>query len=185
MEFCSAHQRVTAKADWEARGYPEIKWEGLTARAMSYRNKILRVIDGQAPSHFRSKLEKAVQSGKNRNMAQSIMTDEFRALTPGYYGSRGGRILMEAIMTDTILSSALRKQAASDKLISSGGVSAYVQAVLVPELAIWLVQGDMGVDEVQARQILQESIDIGDLLNEEENEDIILEDDAGNVSQDE
>jgi hypothetical protein len=67
-------------------------------------------------------------------------------------------------------SSHIRRLAATDKIISSGGVSGYVQAVLVPELAVLLVKEDMGVDDEEARGILQESIEIGDLLNEEEEE---------------
>lgn len=64
----------------------------------------------------------------------------------------------------------LRNLAASNKLLSSGGVSGYVQAVLVPELAVLLVMQDMGTDEEGARTILRDSVDIGDLLNEEEDE---------------
>lgn len=67
-------------------------------------------------------------------------------------------------------SSQIRRLAATDKLISSGGVSGYVQAVLVPELAVLLVKEDMQVEDEAARVILQESIQIGDLLNEEEEE---------------
>lgn len=71
----------------------------------------------------------------------------------------------------TTFSSQIRRLASTDKIISSGGgVSGYVQAVLVPELAILLVKEDMGVDDEEARVILQESIEIGDLLNEEEEE---------------
>ena len=70
----------------------------------------------------------------------------------------------------TTFSSQIRRLAATDKIISSGGVSGYVQAVLVPELAVLLVKEDMGVDDEEARVILQESIEIGDLLNEEEEE---------------
>ena len=64
----------------------------------------------------------------------------------------------------------LRRLAASDKLISSGGVSRYVQAVLVPELAVLLIKDDMKVDEERAREVLRDSVDIGNLLNEEEDE---------------
>lgn len=64
----------------------------------------------------------------------------------------------------------LRRLAASDMLISSGGVSRYVQAVLVPELAVLLVTDDMRVDEEKAREVLRDSVDIGNLLNEEEDE---------------
>lgn len=67
----------------------------------------------------------------------------------------------------------LRRLAASDKLIASGGVSGYVQAVLVPELAVLLVMDDMNVDQDEAREILRGSIDLGNLLNEEEDELII------------
>ena len=69
--------------------------------------------------------------------------------------------------------SKLRRLAASDKLISSGGVSRYVQAVLVPELAVLLVKDDMKVDEEKAREVLRESVEIGNLLNEEEDEIIM------------
>lgn len=41
----------------------------------------------------------------------------------------------------------------------------YAQAVLVPELAVRLVKEDMGVDVDSARQILRESIEIGEKLN--------------------
>ena len=64
----------------------------------------------------------------------------------------------------------LRRLAASDKLISVGGVSRYVQAVLVPEMAVVLVMDDMKVDEEKAREVLRDSVDIGNLLNEEEDE---------------
>lgn len=64
----------------------------------------------------------------------------------------------------------LRRLVASDKLISSGGVSGYVQAVLAPELAVMLVMQDMGTDEEGARAVLRDSVEIGNLLNEEEDE---------------
>ena len=63
--------------------------------------------------------------------------------------------------------SKIRRLAASDKLISSGGVSRYV---LVPELAVLLIKDDIKVDEEKAREVLRDSVDIGNLLNEEEDE---------------
>lgn len=69
----------------------------------------------------------------------------------------------------------LRRLAGSDKLIAgSGGVSGYVQAVLVPELAALLVMEDMHVDKQRAIEVLSESIEIGDLVNEEEEDQSIL-----------
>ncbi len=75
---------------------------------------------------------------------------------------------VENIMTR--FASKLRRLAAADKLISSGGVSAYVHAVLVPELGMLLIKDDMSVDEGKAREVLRSSVDIGNLLNEEEDE---------------
>ncbi len=70
----------------------------------------------------------------------------------------------------------VRRLAATDKLIASAGVAGYVQAVLAPELAVMLVMEDMRVDEDEARAILRNSKEIGDLLNEEEDEMIRDED---------
>ena len=67
--------------------------------------------------------------------------------------------------------SKLRLLSASDDLISSGGVSEFVQAVLVPELALLLIKNDMNIDdEEHAREMLRNSVDIGHMLNEEEDE---------------
>ena len=68
-------------------------------------------------------------------------------------------------------SNLLRRLGTKDKLVvSSGGVTGYMQAVLVPELAVALVREDMGVDADKARAILKESADLGELVNEEEDE---------------
>ncbi len=65
----------------------------------------------------------------------------------------------------------IRRLAVSDDLISSGGVSEFVQAVLVPEMAVLLVQADMHIDDKEkAREVLRSSVDIGHVLNEEEDE---------------
>lgn len=79
----------------------------------------------------------------------------------------------------------LRRLAVSDKLVSSSGVLNYVQAVLVPELAVLLVKEDMGVDEDErAREILRASVEIGDLLNEEEEEVVQLAEREGDEDKD-
>lgn len=66
----------------------------------------------------------------------------------------------------------LRLQADRDRLISSRGVSNYVQAVLVPELATLLVMDDLKVDAEEARKVLRDSVELGNFLNEEEDEAI-------------
>ena len=70
----------------------------------------------------------------------------------------------------------IRNLATSNKLISSGGVSGYIQAVLIPELATMLIMEDMKINEEEARATLRASVEIGNLLNEEEDELITNED---------
>ena len=63
----------------------------------------------------------------------------------------------------------IRAAACADDLIVTCGVVAYVQEVLVPELLVMLVKEDLCIkDEAQARQVLEESTEIGDLLNPED-----------------
>lgn len=59
----------------------------------------------------------------------------------------------------------LRRLAATDEIVKKAGVAGYAQSVLVPELAVRLVKEDMGVDDDSARQILRDSIAIGQKLN--------------------
>jgi len=66
--------------------------------------------------------------------------------------------------------SKLRRRAPTDKTISTGGVAAYIQSVLAPELAVLLVMDDMKTDADNARAILKDSTDIGNLVNEEEDD---------------
>jgi hypothetical protein len=69
------------------------------------------------------------------------------------------------------LSDRLRKQAAKDDLVAasgiSGGVSGFINTVLVPELATQLVREDLKVPAARAREIAAESAELGDLLNPE------------------
>jgi hypothetical protein len=59
----------------------------------------------------------------------------------------------------------LRRLASSDHIVKTAGVAGYAQSVLVPELAVRLVREDMGVSDDAARQILRESIQLGQKLN--------------------
>lgn len=54
----------------------------------------------------------------------------------------------------------------------TGGVSGYLQSVLVPEMALALVMEDADCDAEEARRIIKESSDIGDALNEVEQEKV-------------
>ena len=185
--FCRAHKVKSAREEWSRRGYPEITWTFLPARIKKHHSHLRKVLSGKIPSSYRESLEATIKTGKNRTLRQSMLTGNIRGLTPGYYGSRGARVMYEQFSlrrvrhTDSVdrmegimskFSSEIRKLAATDKTISSGGVSNYVQAVLVPELAVLLVKEDMGCDDDAAKNVLKDSIDIGDLLNEEQDDEI-------------
>lgn len=70
----------------------------------------------------------------------------------------------------------LRRRAGSDNAIAamgvSGGVSGYLQSVLVPEMALALVMEDADCDADEAKRIIEESSDIGEALNEAEEEKV-------------
>ncbi|KAI9839339.1 MAG: hypothetical protein M1837_002224 [Sclerophora amabilis] len=168
--FCRAHKTESAKTEWSKRKYPVIDWTELPKRFKQFYPHLRDILLGKEKSFYRNVLEANVKTGKNRTLQQSLLTQGFTTLTPGYYGSRGAQVMMESIMSE--FSSQMRKLAASDRLISSGGVSGFVQAVLVPELAVSLVKEDMVVeDDEKARTILKDSIEMGDLLNEEDDGD--------------
>lgn len=57
------------------------------------------------------------------------------------------------------------KAAASDRLIAKSSVSAFIQHVLVLELAVLLIADDMSVRSKTAHKILEDSQDIGEKLN--------------------
>jgi hypothetical protein len=61
----------------------------------------------------------------------------------------------------------LKKKAVKDRRISSRGPTAFVQAVLVPEVAVLLIMEDMNVEVEEARDILEDSASVGELIHEE------------------
>jgi len=73
-------------------------------------------------------------------------------------------------------SGVLRKRALEDSLIAARGHTTYLQAVLVPELAVRLIMEDMKIGEVKARDVLEESVWVGEVLNDEL-KDVVLESD--------
>ena len=168
-EFCKSHKIKSAHDDWRQRGYPNIDWTTFNQRMMSYHSAIENTLQGHKPSFYRNALEDSIRAGKNRTLKQTMMQGhDLEGLCLGYYGSRGAKMMVDNIIVR--FASKLRRLGNSDKLISTSGVSGYVQAVLAPELAVLLVMDDMNTDEDGAREVLKESVDIGNLLNEEEDE---------------
>lgn len=73
------------------------------------------------------------------------------------------------------LSDAIRERAKTDRLVSpsgyQGGISGFVQGVLVPHLAELLISDDMRLKgnkwEARARELIAESADMGELVHPE------------------
>ncbi|KAL0938756.1 uncharacterized protein CTRU02_205366 [Colletotrichum truncatum] len=159
LQFCRLHKRKSAEEIWKTRCFPEIDWDELPTRVSDHYDVLEDIINGGA-SHYSALLSNTVKEGKNRTLLKAE-----GSLTPGYYGPRGLRALSEGIISR--FSSVLRKRAVEDRLISSRGYSNYVESVLVPELAVLLICEDMKIGPEEARDVLEESKWIGDLLHED------------------
>ncbi|KAK5630014.1 hypothetical protein RRF57_005729 [Xylaria bambusicola] len=167
--FCRSHKRKSAAKAGTEKGYPSIDWDALDSRLSSHKNFLQGVLEGTQVSHYRKILKERVDSGKNRTLLTSHDN-----LTPGYYGPKGLQVMTQFIMRT--LSNVLRRRAVEDKLISARSYTGYVQTVLVPELTVRLIMEDMSVEEERARDVLEESVEIGELLHEEDRDVVMIND---------
>ena len=170
--FCRTHSVATARTSWLERGYPTIDWAALPERlATSDYDAFIRALiadDASAPTYHRQRFTTSVGSGVHRTVAQSfIHTGEDGSATSGYYGSRGAGIIGEFVASKYW--EELRDVAGRDKVVAAGGgVSGFVQRVLVPEVVCNLVGEDMGVSGNEARRTVEEGAEVGGWLCEEE-----------------
>ncbi|KAK5135413.1 hypothetical protein LTR08_005355 [Meristemomyces frigidus] len=174
QRFCRYHKQHSARQTWKDRGYPDIDWDGFRARLQkrNHTSHLRRIISGETESVYRMQLEKTLKKGGNKSLLQaaSDMSDK-KGASVGYYGPRGEKLMTEHVLAN--FADALRDHATKDRLVSvagvSGGVSGFVQAVLVPELAVSLVSEDLGSTNVQsAVAVLVESAELGELLHPEQ-----------------
>jgi hypothetical protein len=161
--FCRAHRKKSARTEWTEKGYPNIDWDDFDARLAQHHSYLKNLLDG-ASSYYRDILAEQIRSGKDRTLLQAVSNSD-NSLTPGYYGSRGFRAMSENIIEH--FSSQLRKIAIKDRLVATRGVTGYVQNVLVPELTVRLICEDLRLEPDEARQVMRDSVGLGDLLNEE------------------
>ncbi|KAI4138661.1 MAG: hypothetical protein LQ341_004567 [Variospora aurantia] len=171
QRLCKAHRVRSAEGTWKAKGYPSVDWTSFPQRLAKYDSALTDVLSGTTSSFYRNAYEDQVKAGGNRTLQQTLMSgSNSEDLKRGYYGTKGARMIMDHLMLR--FAARIRRRAATDKLVSAAGVAGFVQAVLAPELVVMLVKDDMQVDEEQARVVLEESSEIGHLLNEEEDETI-------------
>lgn len=158
-KFCQTHQKEDAKREWVKLDYPRINWTNLDARINKHHKIVKKLINGM-DSYYRADFQAKIDAGQDRNLRKATTN-----LTPGYYGGRGMRVLSENIMNEH--SKLLKKRAPLDTLLSARGVTAFVQSVLVREVAVLLIKEDMRYSTDEARALLEDSARIGELVHEE------------------
>ncbi|CAG8262812.1 unnamed protein product [Penicillium salamii] len=168
QQFCESHKVRSALQQWEQRKYPTIAWDQFETRVQSLFPAIEKLLIPDAPSYYRNTLDGILASGKAKNFRLTIDGKGLEVITCGYYGTKGASLMLDAVIAR--FSRSLRRLAATDRIVKTAGVAGYAQCVLVPELAMRLVKQDMGVDDEEARQIMRESMDIGQKLNPEAND---------------
>lgn len=177
--FCKYHKQHEARHIWQQQGYPEISWGRLETRMREQHPRLINILHGHSPSMFRQELAKQIASRGDRTIKTTYAGSTSSTVSTGYYGPRGQKLMLEHISAQ--LSDELREASLTDALISSagvgGGVSGFVQSVLVPEMAVGLVAKDMKVTEDKARQILVDSKALGEMLHDEERERVQEADD--------
>ncbi|PHH65467.1 hypothetical protein CDD81_2247 [Ophiocordyceps australis] len=158
MRFCQMHKKHTAVEAWQSRGYPDIDWKTLVSRFAVHRKFLLDIIHGEK-SFFRAMQAHKIATGQARTVLKE------GNLNPGYYGPRGFDMMCDYLGEE--YKNELKDRARSDRVIAGRGVAAFVQTVLVAELAVQLIKDDMGVSDEEAREILEDSKALGDLVHTE------------------
>lgn len=156
--FCNLHKQRTAEQTWKDLDYPTIDWDAIETRFAAHRDRLLAIVEGRA-SHFRNIHAKNVQEGRARSMKR----DE--NFNPGYYGPRGFNAMCDYLVQE--FSAVLKKRAVDDRVIAGRGSAAFIQAVLVAELGVRLIMDDMDLSESEARQVMEDSKVLGELVQPE------------------
>jgi hypothetical protein len=171
-KFCSQHRIAEARKQWKAKAYPAISWEELgDARVSKQLPHLESVISRRTKSFYLDQLDSAVEAARgNRRKVQRYLNEDLINIAKiGYYGPKGSRIMVNALAER--LSDALTEALKSDSAVRAVGAGNYVGAVLMPELAVQLVMEDMKLcSSEKGRKVLDESTEIGELLNPDDDE---------------
>ncbi|OJJ47699.1 hypothetical protein ASPZODRAFT_131255 [Penicilliopsis zonata CBS 506.65] len=163
QRFCESHKKASAEREWKEKGFPTIDWDTFDERIRAHFDDLESLLVPDSTSYYRNILDSALKEGKAKNFRLSLSGDGLETISCGYYGSRGASKMLHAVTTR--FSRKLRRLAASDRIVKGAGVAGYAQSVLVPELTIRLVKEDMNVGDEKARQILRETITLGEQVN--------------------
>ncbi|RMZ66881.1 RTC4-like domain-containing protein [Pyrenophora seminiperda CCB06] len=185
--FCHAHKKKSAQDEYTQEGYPEIDWKALPRRIRRHKSTLTKLLGKDSCSIHRDRYEPLALTGKaasvpsrRTDLSQSAQDslDSFaldeHAAYPGYYGPHGRRVITEHVMET--FKSELKKS--KDRVVQASGIAAFVQAVMVPEVAILLIMEDCKVDKEAAEGIREKTYNMGLLLNEEIEDEIERVDDS-------
>jgi len=174
--FCNAHRKKSALGDYRKEGYPTINWEMLPTRIRKHRMTLFRILSNERPSIYRDRYEPLALTGKaaaapsrRKDLPASVQEElasyalDDQSTYPGYYGPHGRRAITEHVMR--VLKNEIKN--CKDPVVQASGPAAFVQAVLVPEMAVMLIMEDCQVDRDRAEEIREKTYDMGMLLNEE------------------
>ncbi|KAF4495164.1 RTC4-like domain containing protein [Fusarium agapanthi] len=156
--FCAKHKQETAKDTWRERGYPHVDWSRLEGRLDDHRAYLTKIVNGKQ-SFFRDILAEKIETGQARSLKKE------GNLNPGYYGPRGCKLMCDYLVEE--FGESLKENATKDRVIAGRGSAAFIQSVLVAELAVQLIMEDMDVSASEAREIMEESKALGELIHEE------------------
>ncbi|KAL2848074.1 RTC4-like domain-containing protein [Aspergillus pseudoustus] len=173
--FCDSHKQSSVEEEWADKGYPTIDWAKFNERIRSHFDSLEKVLVPGSSSYYRNVLISKLKSGKAKNFSLTLSDDSLETISCGYYGTRGSAIMLEAISAR--FSRKLARLSKDDQIINKAGPVGYSQSVLVPEVAVRLIKEDMNVDEETARQIMRESIDIGEKVNPAPNDTVHVTED--------
>ncbi|PSN63526.1 hypothetical protein BS50DRAFT_476314, partial [Corynespora cassiicola Philippines] len=170
--FCKEHKRDEAIGEYKKSGYPDIDWDDLPSRIKKFNTQMEALLRNTTikPSTYREEHATTLSSGRDHTVRRMMERDSsFMDCPAGYYGPRGKRIMMETITAE--MADVIRECAVSDPVVGRSGFAVFLQAVLVPELTVLLIQEDNerdgGISEAMAKQIMKESEEVGMLVNEE------------------
>lgn len=180
QQFCREHRAHAARETWHDRGYPAIDWDNLaTTRITRHLPAVRAVLQNRTRSLYRDQLVTAMEAGKGRrNLLKYLKEGVLDVVKYGYYGPRGGKVAAEAITMR--LSGELADAAKGDVVVREAGAGGFVQAVLVPEMVGRWVAEDRGLgcekDGEEVRRVLEESAEVGLLVNEDEDSVVVSDD---------
>ncbi|KAF3046462.1 hypothetical protein E8E12_009693 [Didymella heteroderae] len=188
--FCHTHKKATAQKEYLDEGYPaidgvpSIHWANLADRIKKHRMALYSILTNETPSQHRARYAPLALTGKaaavpskrtdlSPSKQQELETYalDSNAVYPGYYGPRGRRLITEAVMS--LLNTEIKRS--TDPVVMTSGPATFVQAVLVPEVAVRLIMEDLQCDQERAEEVREATFEMGGLLNEEIEDSVEVE----------